>query len=97
MVILVPPGDEALVVRRAKSSYSSAGKWHFIRDTQSRKCLCGELIVTYYDVEYSILKKAKPADLCAKCWPFDKKDIAPKDAQMDLFTITHESTPARAD
>jgi hypothetical protein len=85
MAILIPPTEDTQVIRRAKSSLGKAGKWHFVRNNQQRKVLCGESIYSFYKVEYSTLKKVRAAGICPACWPFEKRDIAAADRQISLF------------
>lgn len=94
MTTLLPPTSDALVVRRARSTLANFGKWHFVKDYQSRKGLCGELISGVHHVEYSTLEKVKAADLCSTCWPFGKEDHKASSPQMELFALDTVSRPA---
>lgn len=73
MADLVPPGPDTRMVRRlAGGEYTSHGKWHFLlKPTSERKCLCGKLLASEYQVEYTTLAEVKRVkDICPSCWPF---------------------------
>ena len=72
MAYLILPKFSTRMVRRLPSFWIvNYGKWHFLKhETSDRKCLCGELISSMYDTEYSTLREVKAKDICVLCWPF---------------------------
>ena len=77
-VLILPDQDSLMVRRRAGIDKTQPSKWHFVyfhpdmkkQPFENRKCICGELVSTLYEVEFTALSTIAGKDLCTNCWKF---------------------------
>ena len=72
MAILLAPPPQTKVIRRARSELSPPGTWHLLKDGRERVLLCGDFINHLHNVDVATLAQIPAADLCVKCWMFEK-------------------------
>lgn len=66
---LIPPGDETVMVRRAKKDNDPARPWHFLKPGGTQLTRCGRLLMHVDELEYAELGSIR-GKLCGSCWPF---------------------------